>query len=223
MKSIKKLIFIPALLLMILQSCKSLNNTQKATGIGAATGAAAGGIIAGKNNTALGAILGAVIGGGAGYIIGSDMDKQATEIKGAVPDAEVNRVGEGIELTFNSSLLFQINSSELSDSAKASLIKLAEIFTKYPETNILVEGHTDDTGTDEFNMQLSEKRAYAVSNYLQAGGVPQDRFTIKWYGENQPKYPNDSDENRIKNRRVELAIIANNTMKKKAKKGKLKE
>ncbi|MFZ1798957.1 MAG: OmpA family protein [Chitinophagaceae bacterium] len=219
----KKLIFIPALLLVVLQSCKSLNNTQKATGIGAATGAAAGGIIAGKNNTALGAILGAVIGGGAGYIIGSDMDKQATEIKGAVPDAEVNRVGEGIELTFNSALLFQINSSDLSDSAKASLDKLAGIFTKYPETNILVEGHTDDTGTDEFNMQLSEKRAYAVSNYLEAEGVPQDRFTIKWYGENQPKYPNDSDENRIKNRRVELAIVANDTMKKKAKKNKLKD
>ena len=219
MKNLKKLIFIPALLLMILQSCKSLNNTQKATGIGAATGAAAGGIIAGKNNTA----LGAVIGGGAGYIIGSDMDKQATEIKGSVPGAEVNRVGEGIELTFNSALLFQINSSELSDSAKASLDKLAGIFTKYPETNILVEGHTDDTGTDEFNMQLSEKRAYAVSNYLQAEGVPQDRFTIKWYGENQPKYPNDSEENRIKNRRVELAIVANDKMKKKAKKGKLQE
>lgn len=223
MKNMKKLIFIPALLLVVLQSCKSLNNTQKATGIGAATGAAAGGIIAGKNNTALGAILGAVIGGGAGYIIGSDMDKQATEIKGAVPDAEVNRVGEGIELTFNSALLFQINSSDLSDSAKASLDKLAGIFTKYPETNILVEGHTDDTGTDEFNMQLSEKRAYAVSNYLEAEGVPQDRFTIKWYGENQPKYPNDSDENRIKNRRVELAIVANDTMKKKAKKNKLKD
>jgi len=223
MKNMKKLIFIPALLLMVFQSCKSLNNTQKATGIGAATGAAAGGIIAGKNNTALGAILGAVIGGGAGYIIGSDMDKQATEIKGAVPDAEVNRVGEGIELTFNSALLFQINSSELSDSAKASLDKLADIFTKYPETNILVEGHTDDTGTDEFNMQLSEKRAYAVSNYLEAEGVPQDRFTIKWYGENQPKYPNDSDENRIKNRRVELAIVANDTMKKKAKKNQLKD
>ncbi|MEO7211011.1 MAG: OmpA family protein [Chitinophagaceae bacterium] len=219
----KKLIFIPALLLMILQSCKSLNNTQKATGIGAATGAAAGGIIAGKNNTALGAILGAVIGGGAGYIIGSDMDKQATEIKGAVPGAEVNRVGEGIELTFNSALLFQINSSELSDSAKASLDKLAGIFTKYPETNILVEGHTDDTGTDEFNMQLSEKRAYAVSNYLEAEGVPQDRFTIKWYGENQPKYPNDSEENRVKNRRVELAIVANKEMKKKAKKNKLQQ
>lgn len=213
--------YIPVFLLMIFQSCKSLNNTQKATGIGAATGAAAGGIIAGKNNTALGAILGAVIGGGAGYIIGNNMDKQAEDIKSAVPDAEVNRVGEGIELTFNSALLFQINSSELSDSAKASLDKLAEVFTKYPETNILVEGHTDDTGTDAFNMQLSEKRAYAVSNYLQAEGVPQDRFTIKWYGENQPKYPNDSEANRIKNRRVELAIVANDTMKKKAKKGEL--
>ncbi len=217
----KKLFFIPALLLMILPGCKSLNDTQKGTGIGAAAGAAAGGIIAGKNNTALGVILGAVIGGGAGYLIGNKMDKQAKEIKSTVPGAEVNRVGEGIAVTFNSALLFKINSSDLSDSAKQNLDKLADVFIKYPETNILVEGHTDDTGPDAYNMQLSEKRAYSVSGYLESKGIPSNRFTIKWYGETQPKYPNISEENRIKNRRVELAIYANETMQEKAKDGTL--
>ncbi len=117
------------------------------------------------------------------------MDKQAKEIKAAIPDDEVNRVGEGNELTFNSALLFKINSSELSDSAKTELNKLADVFTKYPETNILVEGHTDDTGTDEFNMSLSEKRAKSVSGYLESKGLKPERFTIKWCGETQPKYP----------------------------------
>ncbi len=76
-----------------------------------------------------------------------------------------------------------------SDSAKTELNKLADVFTKYPETNILVEGHTDDTGTDEFNMSLSEKRAKSVSGYLESKGLKPERFTIKWYGETQPKYP----------------------------------
>ena len=118
-------------------------------------------------------------------------------------------------------LLFKINSSELSESANAELDKLAGIFTKYPDTNILVEGHTDDTGTDEFNMALSEKRAKSVAGFLQSKGLPVERFMIKWYGENQPKYPNDSEANRIKNRRVELAIYANDEMKKEAQQGTL--
>lgn len=204
---------------MIIFSCKSFNNTQKGTAIGAGAGAAAGAIIAGKNNTALGAIIGAAVGGTGGYLIGRNMDKQAKAIKQAVPDAKVERVGEGINVTFNSALLFKINSSTLSDSAKASLDKISTVFTDYPETNILVEGHTDDTGPDAFNMQLSEKRAEAVAGYLESKGVSSSRFTVKWYGEAQPKYPNTSEANRELNRRVELAVVANNEMKKDAQNG----
>jgi outer membrane protein OmpA-like peptidoglycan-associated protein len=210
---------------LIVSGCKSMNNTQKGTaigaGAGAGVGAAAGSVIGGKNGTAIGAIIGAAVGGTGGYLIGRNMDKQAKEIKQKIPDAQVERVGEGINVTFNSALLFKINSSTLSDSAMAGLDKVAEVFVKYPETNILVEGHTDDTGTDAFNMQLSEKRAEAVTSYLESKGVASNRFTIKWYGETQPKYPNTSEANRVLNRRVELAIIANEEMKKDAKDGSL--
>ncbi len=215
----KKLFLITLSASIILSSCKSVNNTQKGTAVGATVGGVAGALI--FKNTAAGAILGAAVGGTAGYAIGRHMDKQAKEIKQAVPDAQVERVGEGIEMTFNSALLFKINSSDLSDSAKMNLDKLGDVFIKYPETNILVEGHTDDTGPDAFNMQLSEKRAKSVSGYLESKGIPFDRFTIKWYGETQPKYPNDNDVDRSKNRRVELAIYANDKMKQEAQQGDL--
>jgi len=215
----KKIFLITLSASIILSSCKSINNTQKGTAIGAAAGGVAGALI--FKNTAAGAILGAAVGGTAGYAIGRHMDKQAKEIKQAVPDAQVERVGEGIEMTFNSALLFKINSSDLGDSAKVNLDKLADVFIKYPETNILVEGHTDDTGPDEYNMQLSERRAKSVAGYLESKGIPFDRFTIKWYGETQPKYPNDNDVDRSKNRRVELAIYANDKMKQDAQQGTL--
>ena len=219
-KNMKKIVLYVAFAAMLIAGCKSLNNTQKGTAIGAGAGAAAGALIAGKN-TALGAIIGAAVGGTGGYLIGRNMDKQATDIKQAIPDAKVDRVGEGINITFNSALLFKINSSVLSDSAKASLDKVATVFDSYPKTNILVEGHTDDTGTDAYNMTLSEQRAEAVSSYLESKGVRKKRFTIKWYGESQPKYPNTTEENRALNRRVELAIVANNQMKKEAAKGEI--
>jgi outer membrane protein OmpA-like peptidoglycan-associated protein len=220
----KKLIFIPALLSMslTLPYCKSANKTQKGTAIGVAAGATAGALIGGGGKSSVfGALIGAAVGGGAGYLIGHHMDKQAKEIKQAVPDAQVERVGEGINMTFNSGLLFTINSSALSDAARSNLEKVAGVFVKYPETNILIEGHTDDTGTPAFNMDLSKKRAYSVSDYLQSKGVSASRMNVKWYGQTQPKYPNNSDANRALNRRVEVAITANDEMKQEAKDGKL--
>ncbi len=217
----KKLLFYPAAMAILLTGCKSMNNTQKGTGIGAAAGATAGALLGGGKNSVWMALAGAAVGGGAGYLIGHHMDKQAQEIKQAVPDAKVERVGEGINMTFNSGLLFKINSSILSDAAKTSLEKASGVFVKYPDTNILIEGHTDDTGPNDFNMELSKKRAYAVSEFLQSKGVAAGRMDIKWYGPNQPKYPNTSDENRALNRRVELGIMANDQMKQKAKDGKL--
>src|SRR6478736_3814740 len=128
---------------LLISGCKSMNNTQKGTAVGASAGAVAGALIA--KNSVVGALIGAAIGGSGGYLIGRNMDKQAKEIKQQIPDAQVERVGEGINVTFNSGLLFTINSSTLSDSAQINLNKVAKIFKKYPETNILVEGHTDDT------------------------------------------------------------------------------
>jgi outer membrane protein OmpA-like peptidoglycan-associated protein len=217
--STNKLVFLTALVAVLLTDCKSLNKTQKGTAIGTAAGAGAGALI--SRGSIWGTLIGAAVGGGAGYLIGHHMDKQAEEIKQAVPDAQVSRVGEGIDMTFNSGLLFKINSSVLSEDARVNLTKVANVFVKYPETNILIEGHTDNTGAPEYNMELSKKRAYAVSEFLVSKGVSSSRMDIKWYGETQPKYPNDNDANRALNRRVELAITANDQMKQKAQQGSL--
>jgi outer membrane protein OmpA-like peptidoglycan-associated protein len=209
--------------LAFLIGCKSLNNTQKGTGIGVAGGAAAGAAVGGLTgkNSAIGALIGAAVGGTAGYLIGRHMDKQAEELKQAIPDATVERVGEGINLTFNSGLLFKINSAELSENAKQELKKMGSILVKYDDTKILLEGHTDDTGSDDLNMKLSKRRAEAVSSYLKSQNISSSRLKTKWYGEAQPKFANDSEANREKNRRVELAIYADEDMKRNAEKGNL--
>lgn len=212
-------LIIPAIIL--LAGCKSANKSQKGAAIGAAGGAVIGGLVA--KNSVVGALLGAAIGGTAGYFIGKSMDKQAQELKQAVPNAEVNRVGEGINMTFNSGLLFKINSAELSDSAKKDIANVCEVLKKYDDTRILLEGHTDDTGAEAFNMELSKKRAEAVGAYMEANGVQRTRITEKWYGEEQPKFPNDSEANREKNRRVEIGITADENMKAEAQKGEIKE
>jgi outer membrane protein OmpA-like peptidoglycan-associated protein len=216
----KKIILVVTAVALLASGCKTANKQQKGTAIGAAGGAAVGAIV-GKGSI-WGILIGAAIGGAAGNLIGKKMDDQAKELKQAVPTAEVERVGEGINLTFESGLMFKINSSEISESYKSDLGSAAEVFVKYPETNITIEGHTDDTGSDDYNMTLSEKRAVAVKNFLQSKGVAEQRMTVKWYGETQPKYPNDNEANRQKNRRVELGVVANDKMKEEAKEGKLK-
>jgi outer membrane protein OmpA-like peptidoglycan-associated protein len=215
----KKTLFGITAAALLLSACSGMNKQQKGTLIGAGGGAAIGAAV--TKGSIWGILAGAAIGGAAGNLIGKKMDAQAKELKQAVPTAEVQRVGEGINLTFESGLMFAKNSSEISDSYKNDLSSAAEVFNKYPETNIVIEGHTDDTGSDDFNMQLSEKRANAVKDFFISNGVSADRLTTKWYGETQPKYPNDSEANRQKNRRVELAIIANDKMKQEAKEGKL--
>ena len=206
------------LALLVLASCGSLNKQQKGTIAGSAGGALLGAAV--SKGSVWGILIGAAIGGTAGNLIGKKMDQQARELTQAVPTAEVNRVSEGINVTFDSSVAFQLNSAELSQDYKDDLQRVATVFQKYPDTNILIEGHTDDSGPEEYNMTLSKQRAQSVSAYLVANGVDASRLTEKWYGEEQPKYPND-DENRAKNRRVELAIYANDDMKEAAKNGTL--
>ena len=216
----KKLIFIlPALVL--LAGCKTMNKTQMGTGGGAIVGATVGALVA--KNSVVGALIGAAVGGTAGYFIGKSMDKQANDLKQSIPTAQVERVGEGINLTFDSGLLFALNSDVLSDSARENIGKAAEVFKKYPDTYLLIEGHTDDTGKDDYNMNLSKRRATTVANFLEDKGISKSRITLKWYGETQPKFPNDNDANRKLNRRVEVGVYANDQMKKDAEDGKIKE
>lgn len=220
----KNLNAIAAIVLSItmLFGCKTwqgLDNTKKGAAIGTGGGAAVGAVI-GKaaGNTALGAIIGAVVGGGAGVLIGKKMDKQAQEIKQEVPNATVERVGEGINVTFDSGVLFGFDKSDLTSAAQSNIQQLAQILNKYPDTYVRVEGHTDGRGTDEYNYGLSERRANAVANYLRSQGVASNRIQAFWYGKRQPKASNDTEEGRAQNRRVEFSIFANEKMKTDAKK-----
>lgn len=209
-------------LLMSCGAIKNANKTQKGAVIGATGGAVIGGVIGnnvGKGNTALGAIIGAAIGGAAGGYIGNRMDRQAERIEEEIPGAEVTRVGEGINVTFNedAGVYFDTSKSTVKGTSAATLNKLAEIFKEYPKSYILVEGHTDSAGPDDYNMKLSEQRAQSVTTYLIARGLSENRFTTKWYGENQPKADNATNEGKAANRRVELAIVASDELKEEAK------
>ncbi len=232
-RTVRNLILPAASLLLLLGSCetvKKTSNRDKGVVIGAAGGAVLGGIIGNnvgnKNNTALGAILGAAVGGVAGGIIGNKMDKQAEKIKNEIPGAKVERVGEGIDVTFDENnpdgskmgVYFETNKYNISPNSRLALDKLQKIFAEYPETNILIEGHTDDVGTNEYNMSLSQRRADAVGDYLRTAGVSGSRLIVKWYGESQPKVENNSDANRALNRRVQFVITANEKMKAEAQK-----
>jgi outer membrane protein OmpA-like peptidoglycan-associated protein len=205
-------------LVMFSFSCAGMSKTAKGAVIGAAGGAVVGGVV-GKiaGNTLLGAIAGAAVGGAAGAYIGRQMDKQAAEMRRDLEGAKVERIGEAIKITFDSGLLFDVNKYDLRDVSRENLTKLAAILNKYPDTNILIEGHTDSTGTREINQPLSENRAKSVAGYLATLNVQSARFTVHGYGPDQPIGDNGTLEGRQQNRRVDLAIMANDKLKKIAK------
>lgn len=205
------------LILATVSGCSSWSNKTKGAVIGAAAGGAAGAAIGNQaGNTAVGAIIGAAVGGAAGAYIGSYMDKQAAEMERDLQGARIERVGEGIKITFDSGLLFAVDRATLNSTSRANLAELAVILNKYPDTHILLEGHTDATGSDEYNLDLSRKRAQSVANELATNRVNATRFTIMGYGESQPVAANDTDAGRQQNRRVEVAIYANDKLKKAA-------
>ena len=203
----------------LLGGCATWNKTQKGAVIGTAAGGATGAVIGRTaGNTALGAIIGAAVGGGAGAIIGHQMDNQAEEILKTVPDAKVERVGEGIVVEFSSNVLFAFDKSNLSDDAKINLNKLVTVLDSYPETDIEVQGHTDSKGSLAYNQNLSEERATAVSRYLTGRGINANRLNMVGFGETAPKYSNETTDGRTENRRVEFLITANEKMKAEAEK-----
>lgn len=146
------------------------------------------------------------------------MDKQAEEIKKEVPNVKVERVGEGIVVEFNSKILFGFDRADLSGGAESNLNNLAKVLNKYPDTNIEIQGHTDDKGRDSYNYTLSERRSGTVATNLKNKGISPGRITIKGYGESAPKYSNNTESGRTENRRVEFLITANEKMKEDARK-----
>ena len=219
MKTFRISMFLVVVLSLVLGGCKNMSKTQKGAGVGTAAGAAMGAVIGrAAGNTAMGAIIGAAVGGVTGAVIGRKMDKQAEEMKKTLPNAKVERIGEGIVVEFESKVLFSIDQSNLTNSAKNNLDDLTTILQKYPDTNIEIQGHTDNTGTDSHNQQLSEERASVVAQYLRTKGVGSGRISTKGYGELAPGYTNDSEEGRAQNRRVDFLITANEKMKEDARK-----
>lgn len=192
--------------------------SQQGAVIGAAGGAVVGGVI-GKvsGSTAKGAIIGAVVGGGAGAIIGDQMDRQARELKQNVPGAKVERVGEGIQVTFESGLLYAFDSDVVRQEARSNLRALANSLDKYEGSDLLIIGHSDSVGTEDYNQELSERRASAASRYLVSQGVEASRIGILGLGEAEPISSNAAPAGRQENRRVEVAIYANEKLRAEAK------
>lgn len=198
-------------------ACSRMTRTEKGAVIGGTAGGVIGGVI-GKQagNTAVGAILGAAVGGATGAVIGHYMDEQAREMEKDLEGVKVERIGEGIKLTFESGILFDVDKSDLRPVAQENLTKLATILNKYPDTNILIEGHTDWDGTDAYNQTLSERRAGSVSFFLAKQSVESSRMSTIGYGESQPVADNATAAGKQANRRVEVAIMANEKLKKAA-------
>jgi outer membrane protein OmpA-like peptidoglycan-associated protein len=201
-------IALAALMLVGTWGCASTNNTTKGAVIGAGAGGAAGAVIGNQTgSTVRGAIIGAVVGGTAGAIIGHSMDKRAMDIEKNVPGAVVQRVGEGIAVTFPSGLLFDFDSAVVRSDAAADLSRLAGYLSAYHDSNLLIAGHTDDVGSAVYNQALSERRAESSASFLTAHGV--DRFiATTGLGERESIATNTTDAGRQQNRRIEIAIYA---------------
>jgi len=205
--------------LLLTGSAGCATKAQTGAAVGAGGGALVGAVI-GKatGNTAAGTIIGAVVGGAAGAIIGNYMDQQAAEMERDLEGATIERIGEGIKITFGGGILFDVDRAELRPEAQAELTKLGRILDKYSDTNVMIEGHTDATGPEDYNMNLSVRRASSVGTFLAVQNVGRDRLNAIGFGELKPIATNDTPAGRQQNRRVEVAIWANDKLKDAAKK-----
>jgi len=210
----KKIIICLGILALMTSGCATETKTQKGalvgTGVGAAVGAGLGQAIGRSTSaTLIGAAAGAVAGGLTGGAIGNYMDKQEASMRQSLANVEgasVQRNMDMLAVTFKSDVLFAVNSSALKPGAYDELDRVAKVLNQYPQTNIIIGGHTDSTGTEEFNQKLSERRADVVKNALAGMGVNPSRMTAIGYGESKPVVDNSTESGRQMNRRVEIVI-----------------
>lgn len=213
--TMKKMILIGLVGLMVLSGCAApQTNTGKGAAYGAAGGAVAGAVLGqaiGRDTkgTLIGAAAGAAVGAAAGAGVGNMMDKQEAEMRQALADSEeaaVRREGELLAITLKGDVSFDLDSDVVQPGLYTELDRIAQIMIKYPQTLILVEGHTDSTGSEVYNQRLSERRANSVKNLLVQRGVQTSRVSILGYGESRPVATNATPEGRQMNRRVEIRI-----------------
>ena len=194
---------------LVFSSCANWSNTAKGTVIGSGAGAAAGAVI-GKTlgSTAGGAIAGAAVGGTVGAIIGRNMDRKAREMEEEMEGVTIQRVEEGIAVSFDSGILFSFDSAALRQESISNLQKLTEIINRDDNTILLIVGHTDSVGDERYNLGLSERRAQSAADYMIDQGLAPSRVQIEGRGEYEPIAENDTEAGRQENRRVEVAIYA---------------
>lgn len=210
-----------AVVASIFLSSIGCSNTARGGATGGVLGGVLGGIIGKRTgNTAAGVILGAAVGGAAGAAIGGYMDKQAAELDRKLENAEVERVGEGIKVTFDSGILFKFDSSNLTPTAEQNVEEMAQVLSEYDKTRVLIQGYTDSIGTQDYNQKLSEDRASSVAMELVDEDIDPDRLKVEGYGEKMPVADNSTEAGRRQNRRVEIAIYANEELKEAAQKDK---
>ncbi|HYG63800.1 MAG TPA: OmpA family protein [Thermoanaerobaculia bacterium] len=182
------------------------DRTLKGAGVGAAAGAV-GAVLAGKREAdeiLAGAAIGAVVGGG----VGAYMDRQQEKLA-RIPGTTVERVGDDtLLLHFDSDVLFDVNSAVIDSSGRSTLEDVAGVLDEYDKTAVVIQGHTDATGSEEHNQELSERRATSVRNYLVGRGVDDDRLSAVGFGEGYPVASNDSESGRQQNRRVDILLKA---------------
>ena len=190
--------------------CSGLSNTQRGALIGAGSGGAVGAVVGNAaGSTTKGVIIGAAVGGAAGAIIGSRMNDRAETLERELPNSTIERVGEGILVTFDSGILFGFDSSTLRAPARNNLRDLAQVLADDSDDyELLVAGHTDDSGAEAYNQTLSERRASAASDYLATQGIPGTQIRIQGLGEMEPMASNETQAGQEANRRVEVAIFA---------------
>lgn len=192
--------------------------TKQGAGIGALVGAVSGAIIGYQNDHSGGALRGALIGGAAGGALGAGagayMDKQQTEFEQqlsserAQHQIEIERQqNEILKLTMSSEVSFDFNSVTLKTSFYSPLNKISDIMNRYPRTQIVVAGHTDSVGSEQYNLDLSLRRANAVADYLISRGVDRFRLGTEGRGELEPIASNDTESGRSQNRRVEIYVV----------------
>ena len=209
---------------LILSGC-GLSNTAKGTGIGVGAGAIIGaGVGRVLGNTAIGAAIGGVVGGTAGALIGKKMDKQKKELEEQVKNAKIESVNEGqaIRVTFDSGILFATNSSTLTSTSQNNLRNFAANLKVNDQTDLLIIGHTDNTGSDRINDPLSLNRASSVRSFLSSQGVASNRMRVEGKGSHEPVADNSTAAGRKENRRVEVYILPNKAMVEAAQNGTLK-
>ncbi|MBH0039436.1 MULTISPECIES: OmpA family protein [unclassified Pseudoalteromonas] len=195
-------------LAVLLSGCE-MNNAGK----GAAIGAAAGGVLgkATSNHKDKRFFIGAAIGALAGAAVGDYMDKQEAAFRDELAGSgvEVVREGDNLRLVMPSNITFATAQSYISSGFNDTLDAIAKVMNKYEKTYLSVEGHTDSTGKDSFNMNLSRERAQSVKDYLVNQQIMATRISTMGYGETRPIATNDSANGRAQNRRVEIQIVPN--------------